>query len=484
MKNIKKAAVMACLFLCANVSFSQEFSFKGTTRGAYEDVLNLDPVSVRATLTVSAPEDLYVQALSEAAELILGENAEKFSIYEAAFEKRVDQKNGGAPGELFVKAELHLQWVFVYLKFGHEFDAAIQLRKAYQITKDLRKKYPDYRAALKTSGLLNVMIGSVPDKYNWILDVLDMHGDVGQGLKELESLKNSPHDLAFEANLWHAFILGFVLQQPENGLKELDAKSQLRDNLATRFLRANLLIKNSNSEEALRLIESMEETIDKDAFPYFLYLRGELLLHKGLYEESVKSYEAFLVHYKGQNYLKDAYYKMGICYWLMNKVNAANKEFEIARNTGKETTEADRYASKALLENEPPPAALVQLRYFTDGGYYQQALEIVRALDSNSFSDRKNQVEFLYRKARLYHKLKDIPQAVLLYRETIEANGESEWYFAPNACLQLGYIAMDADRHKEAREYFNKALSYRKHEYKNSIDSKARSGLAQLRDRR
>ena len=208
------------------------------------------------------------------------------------------------------------------------------------------------------------------------------------------------------------------------------------------------------------------------------------MLHKGLYDESIRSYEAFLGAYKGQNYLKDSYYKMGICYWLMDKENAAKTEFTIAKGIGKETTEADRYAAKALLEDQPPPPALVKLRYFTDGGYYSQAMELTRTMNSNSFTHKKEQVEFVYRQARLFHKMGDLPKAKTIYNDAIDLSANSEWYFAPNACLQLGYIALEEGREREAKEMFQKALSYRKHEYKNSIDSKARSALAQLKDRR
>lgn len=482
MKNSKKAAVMVCLFLFPTLkSIAQEFSFRQEDRVAYEKVLNLDPESARPHETSSTGESLYVQALAEAVELLLSENGEKFSRYESAFEKRVDSK-GGSATELFVKAEIHLHWTFVYLKFGHELDAAIQLRKSYNLIKDLRKRYPGYRAALKTSGLLHVMIGSVPDKYNWILDVLDMHGDVNQGLKELETLRNSSHDLAFEANLWHAFILGFVLQQPERALQELNVEKT--ENLAARFLAANLFIKSSKSEQALSTIAEMENRINLSSFPYLSYLKGEVLLHKGLYDQSIQSYEAFLGAYKGQNYVKDSYYKMGICYWLMNKENAAKAEFSIAKGVGKETTEADRHAARALLEDQPPPSSLVKLRYLTDGGYYNQAMAVASAIDADSFSHKKEQVEFIYRKGRLFHKMRELSKAKSMYHDAIALSGDSEWYFAPNACLQLGYIALEDGRENEARELFRKALSYRKHEYKNSIDSKARSALAQLKERR
>jgi tetratricopeptide (TPR) repeat protein len=478
----RKAAISACLFLFIPLlTFSQDFQLDASTLSAYHKALNLAPDSARLLLKASSSVgDQYVQALSEALEVILTEDAEKFSSWESNFEKRADRK-GTSADEMFFQAEIHLQWAFVYLKFGHEFDAAVQLRKAYSVTRELKKKHPEYRAILKTSGLLNVLIGSVPDKYQWVLDMLDIHGDVSQGLKELESLMHSNHVLAYEASLWYAFSNGFILQKPLEGITAL---RDIHENLAAMFLAANLHVKNSMSENALQIIREMEQRVDPRTFPYLKYLKGEILLQRGDYAESIGSYESFLQHYHGQNYLKDAYYKMGICYWILNKTGAADKEFENARSVGNETTEADKYAARALMDKQPPHVSLIKLRYFTDGGYYPQALSVVSAIDENTFPDQKEQVEFLYRKARLYHKLNDLPKAILLYSTTIERNGDSEWYFAPNACLQLGYIAMQQNRTKEARDYFHKALSYRKHEYKNSIDTKARSALAQLRERK
>jgi hypothetical protein len=90
-------------------------------------------------------------------------------------------------------------------------------------------------------------------------------------------------------------------------------------------------------------------------------------------------------------------------------------------------------------------------------------------------------VELNYRKARLSHKINHISDAKLYYEKTIELNGSANWYFAPNACLQLGYILMQENNSNAAEEYFERALSYKKHEYKNSIDTKAKSALAQLK---
>jgi hypothetical protein len=61
--------------------------------------------------------------------------------------------------------------------------------------------------------------------------------------------------------------------------------------------------------------------------------------------------------------------------------------------------------------------------------------------------------------------------------------GDHNWYFAPNACLQIGYILQASNKDAEAKSYFQLALKYKRHEYKNSIDSKAKSALEQLKNK-
>jgi tetratricopeptide (TPR) repeat protein len=213
-------------------------------------------------------------------------------------------------------------------------------------------------------------------------------------------------------------------------------------------------------------------------------LKGEVLLHKGNYDLARAAYNDFLRIYKGKNYVRDAWYKKGICSWLIGNQAEAHRDHAVARSIGEENTEADKYASRALMEESLPPVGLIRLRYLTDGGYYQEAQTLLNSINADGYQSEKNKVELHYRSARLYHKLNDLEKAIFLYSRTVEASGDSEWYFAPNACLQLGYIAMEQNRSSAAREYFKRALTYKRHEYKNSIDSKARSALDQLKDRR
>jgi uncharacterized protein HemY len=71
----------------------------------------------------------------------------------------------------------------------------------------------------------------------------------------------------------------------------------------------------------------------------------------------------------------------------------------------------------------------------------------------------------------------DINAAKTFYQQTIEMTGTNSWYFAPNAALQLGYIAQSEKDYANAKKFFEKAMSYKRHEYKSSIDTKAKAAL-------
>jgi hypothetical protein len=461
---------------------AQHWQFDAATLKAYDLTLNLQLTEALQLVSYpKTPQEHYVASLAQALELIITEDGEKFTEYERIFQSRLERKLKSSPEEYFLQAEMHLQWAFVYLKFGHEFDAALNLRQAYQIVQDCKKDYPKFIAIKKTSGLLDVIIGSIPEKYEWVLGLLGMQGSIQFGFQELESVELADSHLGFEAELIHALIQGFVLQKTDVGVAEIKKILEKHpDNRLVLFLAAALAIKNSQSEEALTMLAKVTSKTDGLPLYYAYYLMGEVYLHKADYLNSITSYHWFIKHYKGQNYLKDAHYKIGICYLLNGNTNDAIVTFNQARNIGKETTEADKYAARSLADHEYPNIKLAKARYYTDGGYYADAQKLLESITPSEIPTKRDQIEYYYRKARLAHKTNQTGAAQLFYKQAIDMNGDEAWYFAPNACLQLGYLDMDAKNYPSARQYFERALTYKKHEYKNSIDSKAKSALAQL----
>ena len=485
---LEKAGLISCLFLCVTICQAQqkEWLSDNTLLDSYALALNLKIEEARKQIIeIKTPEQIYVASLTDGLELLITEDEVKFEKYEDAFDSRLNRLEGINPAtaeSFFARAELRLQWAFIYLKFGHEFDAAWNVRQSYLIVQECKKNFPDFLPIKKTCGLLEIMLGSVPEKYQWVMSLLNMEGSVDSGLIELEHVRNQSASLNLETTLLYYLFQGFILQQTETAMLGFDKTIKTYpDNRLALFLGASTAIKNSQSEKALEYLKKSNDDTDGLIIPYSYYQLGEVYLHKGEYDSAVRSYQKFLVAYQGQNYIKDAFYKIAICYWLMGNRSASEKYFDKAKEEGKESAEADKYAARSLAENINPNTKLSKIRYATDGGYYENAKKIANSVSDNDLPTFKEKIEFIYRKGRLHHKSGALAEARKEYLETIEKQGEENWYFAPNACLQLGYLFVDQKQVKEAQQYFEKALSYKKHEYKNSIDSKAKSALAQLK---
>jgi tetratricopeptide (TPR) repeat protein len=280
--------------------------------------------------------------------------------------------------------------------------------------------------------------------------------------------------------LLYAVVQGFVMQDAAEALAETQALVQGEDTgRLAQLLGGALAIKAAQSDKALALLDAFNPR-DSSYLHFVSYLKGEVYLHEGAYRDAMQEYRWFVNNYRGQHYIKDAWYKTGLCAYLEGKVNDAREYFRRARAVGREDTEADKYAARALNESRLPHKGLLRVRYFTDGGYYEKAAKELAMINNDALTDKRDRAEYYYRHARLSHKTGRIDDARRYYEQTIRACGNEPWYFAPNACLQMGYISLDAGDTTRARDYFIKARKYPKHEYKNSIDSKAKSALATI----
>ena len=291
----KKVGSIVCLFLLLHTPLTaadHEWKFDATTQKVYELVLNLQLDQVHQLIPApQSAQQQYVTALAESLELLLTGDGEKFTQYEDRFKLRLERKTKlNHPDDLFLMAEIHIQWAFVYFKFGHEFDAALNLRQAYQVAAEIKRRFPTYLAIKKTSALLDVIIGGVPEKYDWILGLLNIEGSTETGLTDLESIRVSEHPLSLEADLLYALVQTYVLQQTDKGMNEMNQiLTRHPTNRLCLFLGASLAIKNSQSEAALELLKRLDQQTTGLPIYFADYLKGEVFLHKAEYLNSITS---------------------------------------------------------------------------------------------------------------------------------------------------------------------------------------------------
>jgi tetratricopeptide (TPR) repeat protein len=483
--------------LLFNFPAYSKFSFSPKIEESYSNFLKLK-ISRGQKLIQEAIEEnpdngiaIYMANYGDIIQLLISEDPmlyEKLQGNEDARMDKIKTLETSSPYYLFAQAEIKLQWAFVKLKFGDEGSAALNIKQAYQLLERNKKKFPDFIPNKKSSGLLNILIGSVPDKYIWIVNLIGMNGTIPNGMAMLNQVINSNSIYSLEASIYKVLVENYILikdTKDRSSITKLSGSNQ--DNLLINFLEASILLKHGHDNEGLKAILSKPVSEQYIYIPFTEVMLGDIFIHKGDYEKARSYYLLFLKNYKGENFIKDSYYKIFLTHYLAGEDDKAETYIQKILENGQELTDADKYAQKFARKKELPDKILMKARLLSDGGHYQQALEILKEFKITGSTQIKNAIEYEYRQGRIYHNMEDYQKAIHFYVSTISLSEEARkksnelvYYYAPNSALQLGYIYRKFRNKEVAKQYFNMALSYKDYEYKNSIDNKAKGALEEL----
>ncbi|MDZ7608540.1 MAG: hypothetical protein U5K79_23820 [Cyclobacteriaceae bacterium] len=469
------------LFLCIVFLFSafpvhaQYFATKPLNQ-AYDYLLNYRMDSCQAILLNSPknPYNYYLQLLSTSVKLVIADDETLFKSLkkeEAEFLSAVESEKFSNAEKSFLKAEARLQWGLIKLKYGEEFSAFWNIKNAYSLAKATNDEFPEYLPNYKTLGLLRTMLGLVPEKYNWVLSLFGMQGDLAGGLQELQKVARYEKDFSLEAHISLAMIYGYLLGDHERSVSEMQLVYGARKSTLTNYLYSLLLMKNSASSMAMEVIIT---TDGKNRLAYFNYLTGEILLQQGHYQEAISAYESFKKTTDSQSMVKDATYKTALCFYLSGDKTSFSETWSKVRGAGEAKNEADKYAQSEAIMNSLSHPDLYKLRFATDGGYFDLAKSIMRGVDLSKLSS-KDMCEYHYRAGRLFHKTNQLPAAKDSYSKAISSQGDNNWYFAPNAALQLAIIFIDERKFDDAKKALKQLDAYQGYPYESSIRQHAKS---------
>jgi tetratricopeptide (TPR) repeat protein len=90
-------------------------------------------------------------------------------------------------------------------------------------------------------------------------------------------------------------------------------------------------------------------------------------------------------------------------------------------------------------------------------------------------------LEFTYRKARINDDLDRDDDAIHLYKEAIRLGKNRQEYYAARAALQIGYIYEKRGLKSLAVTAYQQCLDMEDHEYKDSLDQRAKAGIARCK---
>ena len=488
--------LLLVLLLTLNVAQAQDFTWTPGQQRAYADLQKLKIQVARQTLARETQQNgvrIFLDDYADMLTLVTSDNDRTFAALSDREDDRLDalkKLDDTSPWKRVLLAEVRLHWAFTKLKFGKEVSASWDVIRAYKLLTDNQKRFPDFLPTYKSLGTLHIMIGSVPDNYVWVANLLGLHGNIRLGQQELQRAQQDP-TFRLEAKLIDLMVRAYVLKFTDADSYHLrQLISENPDNLLLHFFGATIEQKSGHSEQALAYLTQRPTGSVYQPLPVIENILGDLYLQKGEYVLSRTHYNQFLSQYKGQNFLKDTYYKLFLCQWLGHETAdqpdaQARLLLQNVLRVGRTTVESDKAAQKfaeAYIKQgvSPNQKILMRARLASDGGFTDSALAYLRSYTEVRFPLTPEKAEYNYRMGRIYQRKNDPDTAIPYLSRALALSEPDQLSFGATAALQLGYVYLQKNDRTRARSFFQKALSFKRHEYKNSVDNKARAALSGL----
>jgi tetratricopeptide (TPR) repeat protein len=486
---------MRGLFLCflfIQTAYSQNVTWTPGLRQAYTDLQELKVQAARQRIAQESTDNgtrIFLDDYADMLTLVTSDDDRLFAQYSNREDERLDALDNidkNSPWPRFFQAEVRLHWAFAKLKFGKELSASWDVIRAYKLLAENQKRFPTFLPTYKSLGTLHIMIGSVPENYVWVANLLGLRGSIQEGQQKLQRAQQDP-TFGLEARLIDLMVRAYVLKftdADEQTLRQL--VSAHPDNLLLHFFGATIEQKAGHGEQALRYLTSRPTGAAYQSLPIIENILGDLFIQKGQYVTARSHYDQFIRTYRGRNFLKDSYYKLFLCHWLANEPDDKTRPLlQQVTAVGRTTVESDKAAQKfaeAYLKRggSAGQKVLMRARLSSDGGFTDSALTYLRPYTEASFSTTAEKAEYNYRLGRIYQRRDEPDKAIPVLLRSLaicEAARDEQLPFGATSALQLGYIYQQKNDRTRARSFFQRALSFKHHEYKNSIDNKAKAAL-------
>ena len=389
----------------------------------------------------------------------------------------------------YTQAEIRLQWAAVKMKFGKHFSAFQEVNRANKLLIKNQKLFPDFVLNKKSLGLLHSLIGTVPDAYQWSIELMSsLEGSLTKGRKELEEMleyaRSSDDVLALEAKILYAYAMLYIYNEPE---KAWELGQELSENAnkspLLRFVIANLAMRTGRNDYAIKTLDNISDPAGTFTFHYLEFMRGMAKL-RSLDPSADEHFESFVNNYKGKNFVKEAYQKLA-WHQVIHGTNEGYFAFmKFVLSEGESEVGEDKKALNEAREAVVPHPEILKSRLLFDGGYFDRSAQELSKVNEDELKTYKNSIQFPYRKGRAYQALGKTKEALDFFKLTIEMGERASYYYACSAALQAGVISENEGNFELAKKYFEKSLNIRPDEYRNSLHQQAKSGLKRIEQKK
>jgi tetratricopeptide (TPR) repeat protein len=398
---------------------------------------------------------------------------------------QIEDDKEQSPYNLYAQAEINLQWALIRARFGEQFNAALEIKKANSYLQDNAKKYPGFPLNAKGLGIVNAVLGSLPEGFmKRTLSTFGIKGDVKTGVSMMQrlvaSLPKSVYEPFYEEVVfYYSFVLVDVAHSSNAYAETTKCLERVSDSsLLKSYLKAYVSAKRGHNEEAITTLANRPSGQMYQSFPYLDYLMGIAKLNK-LDLTAASYFNKFLQSNKGVNYIKDAYLHLGWIELISGDTKGYTQNVAKVKGYGYTFNERDKQAMNEV-GSAMPNGALLKARLLFDGGYYTKSLEVLSDIKETDLNLVKDRTEYFYRLGRNNDELGKEDAALENYQKAVNYGKGLKAYFAANSALFMGKIYMKKRNYNQAKASFNTAINMKGHQYENSIESEARDSLKSI----
>ena len=485
------------LFSCfGNKIIAQKvYEFNSTCQQAYKEIGQLKIASGKALIDKAKQQNsnnlipIFLESYIDVLELFFNENTAEYKLRKAAFNDRINLLKKGSetsPFHKFCLSNAYLHKAIISIRYGENFGAALDSKKAYSLIKDNRKLFSTFAPNDMLYGSLQAVTGTIPKGYKWLASILGMKGSVTEGMKILNNFINSndPWAKLFsnESELMFCYLNYYIDNKKEETLQHLQSgKLDIVNNHLFAYMASNLAINNKQTELGKSIILNRNKSAIYMQTPIWDMQMGYAYMHKLDLQDAINSFEKYSANFKGNFYVKDIYQKLSWAYYLQGNMVAAQKARGNVLTKGNTEAEADKQALKEAKENKWANVLLLKSRLLNDGGYNNEALKMLAGKTVESYTNEEEKLEFVYRLGRIYDDINKADDALKYYQQAIDLGKERTEYYAARAALQIAMIYEKKGNKTDAIKYYNACLDMDEHDYKNSLDQRAKSGIARCK---
>ncbi len=392
----------------------------------------------------------------------------------------------------YLRAETELQRGVVAVKREAYLRAAWHARSAYKQYERGIKRYPDFAELYKGYGLMHAGIGTLPGTWRRFLSILGYKGSILDGIDELQVAADRSLVSRDAAALSIGMAKSMLGIDPEGGLAQLkEVHERHPDSPFFGYLYGYRLLENRRASEAEEVLRRYAQQKGDGAHFYIDYVDfylGRALFVQDRFEEAARYFQAYLESHEGPSLMAAARLGLGLSLEMLGRVEEARTHYAAVRAVREYDVDAVSVREANRRLDAPLSGMSRQLLLGAnafDSGRYDRAIQLLSGVIDSPDATQDEKVEAAFRLGRVHHARGEPAEAVKRYSFSIQHARDPEAKWAPWAHVHIGEINAALGRRAEARQWFERALSFRgPYDYQQSLEQTVRAALEVLRENR